>query len=826
MDSNRFSDERRARDARPWARWWWFGSCVTEPEIARQLARLRDAGFGGVEIQPIYAPAEPPVAPIPYLSPAWMRMLEHALREAERLGMGVDLTMGSGWPWGGPWVKPGHEARRLVVARDDGKAVARSVATGQEVKRASPGGEGPVADPYSLEAVKEFLAGFDEPIASLGALHPRAAFTDSFEVFAADHTPGLAAAFRSHRGYDLEPWLDRLDGDDGLGRRLRHDYRWTMADLLEGSYREWVAWCHANGMAARLQAHGSPGPLVDYYALGDIPETEAFSRTGLVEPVAKMASSAAHLTGLPVCSAEAFTWLGEHFTVGLDAMRRAADGFFLAGVNRIFYHGVPCSPSGVPWPGWLFYAATNSGESAGWFDHLGCLNAYLARCQAAVSRGEWDPDVLLYFPQHDVYAGDAGEFGRLHGGRLRLCTVSDADDWFERGAPGTWRAARALRAAGVQYDIATDRMVRERLGARGGRIRCGEDGPSYAALIFAGCGMAERETLEAAQRLAADGAAVWFAGGEPRCVPTGADPRAGFDGLTVPGPARVLPADAGLASELERAGVRREILEGFDFVRRRDVDARNVDAAVYFIRREAERGFDGWLRLSAPGGTARVTDPVSGLVVPAEARAEAGGTAVRLEIEPGGTRIVEVGPGFGSAAARPDRRRPGTARAIAVPGPWRLSWTGSDGAVRRVAVDRLAPWPEIAGIGLEPAAVEYETEFEMDPSTSKPPVAGGAWQLDLGDLRGSASAILNGVPIGTAWTAPHRLRVPEGILAARNTLRLRVLVVEANRIIDLDRRGVPWRKFFFVNREYREFDASAWTPVPVGVLGPVRLVSG
>ena len=49
---------------------------------------------------------------------------------------------------------------------------------------------------------------------------------------------------------------------------------------------------------------------------------------------------------------------------------------------------------------------------------------------------------------------------------------------------------------------------------------------------------------------------------------------------------------------------------------------------------------------------------------------------------------------------------------------------------------------------------------------------------------------------------------PDGILAARTTLRLRVLVVEANRIIDLDRRGVPWRKFFFVNREYREFDAS------------------
>lgn len=815
MEPDPSAVERLAADARPWARWWWLGSCVTETEIGRQLARLRDAGFGGVEIQPIYAPADPPVLPVPYLSPAWVRLLDRTLREAERLGMGVDLTMGSGWPWGGPWVMPGHEARRLVVEREGGTCVARSVPTGQQVKRASPGGEGPVADPYSIDAVREFLAGFERPLASLGARRPRAAFTDSFEVFGADHTPRLSTAFRARRGYDLEPWLERLDGDDEIGRRLRHDYRWTMAELLEESYRAWVDWCHANGMAARLQAHGSPAPLVDCYALSDIPETEAFSRTGLVVPVAKMASSAAHLAGRPVCSAEAFTWLGEHFTVGLDAMRRAADGFLLAGVNRIVYHGVPYSPADAPWPGWLFYASTNSGERAGWFEHLGSLNAYLARGQAAMSRGGWDPDALLYFPQHDVYAGDAGEFGRFHGGRLRLCTVSDADDWFARGAPGTWRAAEALGRSGVQYDIVSDRMVRERLRASDGRIRCGDSGPSYAVLVFAGCALAERETLEAAQRLAADGAAVWFVGGEPRAAPMGRDPRTGFDGETVHGPARVLPPDADLAAELDRAGVRRERLEGFDFVRRRD-----GGTTVYFLRRDAGSGFDGWLRLSAPGGTARATDPVTGLVEPVEAGLEAGGTAVRLEVEPGGTRIVEVGPGFGAVASPPARERSSPLRSIAVSGPWRLSWTGADGGERRVSVERLAPWPDIAGLGLEPAAVAYEAEFGVEPPTD-----GEEWRLDLGDLRGSASAVLNGVPIGTAWTAPYRIRVPRGVLEARNTLRLRVLVVEANRIIDLDRRGVPWRRFFFVNRDYRDFDASSWTPLPVGLLGPVRISS-
>jgi hypothetical protein len=182
---------------------------------------------------------------------------------------------------------------------------------------------------------------------------------------------------------------------------------------------------------------------------------------------------------------------------------------------------------------------------------------------------------------------------------------------------------------------------------------------------------------------------------------------------------------------------------------------------------------------------------------------------------------VEIGPGFGEPVrtVRAADKAPG--RTVAVAGPWRLSWTDAAGIRHGADAGRLAPWPDLPGIGLEPAAVEYETEIDLGTEPGDPD-----WQLDLGDLRGSASASVNGIPIGTAWTAPYRLAVPRGVLERRSTLRLRVLAVEANRIIDLDRRGVPWRKFFFVNREYEAFDASSWTPLPVGLLGPVTLSSG
>ena len=61
----------------------------------------------------------------------------------------------------------------------------------------------------------------------------------------------------------------------------------------------------------------------------------------------------------------------------------------------------------------------------------------------------------------------------------------------------------------------------------------------------------------------------------------------------------------------------------------------------------------------------------------------------------------------------------------------------------------------------------------------------------------------------------------------RNVLALEVTNLAANRIRDLDRRKVEWKKFHeinFVNIFYQPFDAAAWPLQPSGLLGPVRLV--
>ena len=106
-----------SNESRPWTRWWWLGSALDAATITRELESLRDAGFGGVEVTPIYGARGHESQFVPYLSDAWLTLLDHTLREARRLGLGVDMATGTGWPFGGPWVSEADAAHGFLFRR-------------------------------------------------------------------------------------------------------------------------------------------------------------------------------------------------------------------------------------------------------------------------------------------------------------------------------------------------------------------------------------------------------------------------------------------------------------------------------------------------------------------------------------------------------------------------------------------------------------------------------------------------------------------------------------------------------------------------------------
>lgn len=103
---------------RPFVRWWWNGDKIEKDELSRELRMLKDAGIGGVEINPIKFPArtqDPGIRSVQWLSDEWIDLLEFALKEARSLGMTCDLIVGSGWPFGAEWLEGDERSQVMVV---------------------------------------------------------------------------------------------------------------------------------------------------------------------------------------------------------------------------------------------------------------------------------------------------------------------------------------------------------------------------------------------------------------------------------------------------------------------------------------------------------------------------------------------------------------------------------------------------------------------------------------------------------------------------------------------------------------------------------------
>ncbi|MDR1338481.1 MAG: glycoside hydrolase family 2, partial [Prevotellaceae bacterium] len=104
--------------ARPFVRWWWNGNKLTAPELLRELDVLKEAGIGGVEINPIEFPVADDLAipSMPWLSPEWIEMVKVTLKGAEEREMICDIIVGSGWPFGAEFLKGDERSQLLTIA--------------------------------------------------------------------------------------------------------------------------------------------------------------------------------------------------------------------------------------------------------------------------------------------------------------------------------------------------------------------------------------------------------------------------------------------------------------------------------------------------------------------------------------------------------------------------------------------------------------------------------------------------------------------------------------------------------------------------------------
>lgn len=822
------------RETRAGSRWWWPGSSIDHENLVWLLDEYRKAGLGTLEITPIYGIKGNEKNELSFLSPGWMAMLADVQREAESRDMDINMDCGTGWPFGGPEVSIDEAACKAVfvdtlihakaVNADDidlpapvkEKPYARlqckrafktaepdtwrviavyASRTLKKVERAAPGGEGLVIDHFDSTAVANYLKRFDRAFEASGTPFPHTMFNDSYEVERADWTPGLFDEFYKRRGYRLEDKLPELLGYVDDGNNTLADYRETLSDLLYDNFtKQWTAWAHSHGMMVRSQAHGSPANLLDLYAAVDIPEIEGFGLSdfgikGLRKDIGKTrrnqsdmsmlkyASSAAHVMGKPYTSSETFTWLTEHFRTSLSQMKPDLDLMLTCGVNRVFFHGTCYSPKDDQWPGWKFYASVDMSPTNSIWRDAPYLMRYIDRAQRFMQMGKPDNDFLVYLPVGDMW------HKRLDGGASGLFMQFGIGSMGKKSAEFIGSVLR-IDSLGYDCDYISDRQLAKTVMSDGCLLT--EGGTRYKAVI----------------------------------IPTGTTITPELYETLKKFPGKVVYGESGkkLAEYAKPEAMRHK-------AHLRAIRRRNETGYHYFIANLTPEDIDTTVPLAVEYVGARWFNPMDGSVE----TAQTSDGKIHIRMRSGESRILQTYDtpvsDAGTACVASSQYSVPSGEDISLrKNVWKLSFTDEMPRVgHSFVLDSLQTWEKLDSLtGVTMGTGVYETTVRLSRKQAQ-----GHWIIDLGDVRESARVYINNTYIGCAWAVPFTLDCMNTLRRGRNTIRIEVTNLPANRIADMDRKDLPWRKMKeinFVDINYKNTKYGKWEPVESGLNSDVRLI--
>lgn len=712
----------------------------------------------------------------------------------------------------------------------------------QKVKRAAPGGEGYVMDHLSHKAVSNYLSRFEKAFKQNKTAYPHTFFNDSYEVYGGDWTPDFFEQFAKRRGYKLEEYLPEfLDSNrPEVTARIISDYRETMGELLQENFtKQWTNWAHKHGSLTRNQAHGSPGNLIDLYATVDIPECEGFGlsdfgikglrKDSLTRPndsdltMLKYASSAAHIAGKPYTSSETFTWLTEHFRTSLSQCKPDLDLMFVSGVNHIYFHGTTYSPKEAQWPGWKFYASVDMSPTNNIWRDAPAFFDYITRCQSFLQMGKPDNDFLVYLPVYDLWHEQEG--------RMLMFDIHK----MSKRAPKFIDVIHRINDSGYDVDYISDNFIRSTRFTNG--MLQTKGGAGYKAIIVPAVNKMPEDVLAHLIQLAKQGAKVIFMESYPESVPGFArlearqkkfqqtlqelPPVKDFTETMINtlGKGTIITGDD-YSAALEATGVPFESMKtnmGLQCIRRS-----NDTGYHYFISSLQPLDIKGWVELAVNARSVMIFDPMTGEVGKAKIR-QGERTSIWLDIKSGESLILKTFTNHDVNVPEWKYETPQTL-ALSLDNNWKLGFVQSIPDIKGTfPINQLKSWTEL---GLDEAKVNMGTAL-YSLTFTLPDIKADNWRLDLGDVRESARVKVNGKEVGTVWAAPFTIKIGEYLKAGENKLEVEVTNLPANRIADLDRREIEWRKFKdtnIVNIHYKKATYENWPVEPGGLLGPVKLI--
>jgi hypothetical protein len=758
-------------NARIMVRWWWFGPAVTKPEIEREMNVMKQGGIGGFDVEPVYPLALdgelPGLKNLKLLSPEHLEALRFTAEKAKELGLRMDITLGSGWPYGGPQISRSDAADALRASapvsvtagqtsvmlpagggrggNDDGIVAAllgpvTNAAAGEspyvplqihdrtallpsdlhgaarvtfytmvspglvQVKRPAVGGEGYIVDHYSPTAIGKFIKEIAEPeILACGPNPPYAIFCDSLEVGGENWTPNLLAEFQKRRGYDLTPLLPALFGDFGP-KTL--DIRQDWGQTVTEVFNDYFVTAFkklANDNHSRFTIQAYGTPPTDLSSYANCDIAEGEQYTWKSFSDTRWAASASHLLGRPVTSSETFTWLH-------SPVFRATPLDMKAEADLHFLCGI----NQIICHGWPYTA--EGASYPGWsFYAAGVFD----------EKNPWwivMPDVTKYLqrvsyilrqgtPANDVALFMPNSDGWASFGRNFSLTTALA------GKVGS--SVRAITDAGYNLDFFDDQLLAMRGKVSGSTLAFGNT--HYRAVVLPGVERIPVATMQTLEKFAKAGGIVIATQRLPDLAPgylaTDADTQAVRDiaqrlfkdanapGLFIQDESQL---GAALAKRLAPDVAMSPAAPDIGIVHRH-----TDDGEIYFVANTSNQPKNVQAAFRVEGMQPEIWNAMDGSVKPATVAANSAGTkTVYLNLAPYESTIV--------AFTKRTLPVPKKARAFAgeLPQPVDLSsgWTvsfGKDGAP--VAMDNLASWTTLTNEVHFSGVATYEKTVTVEP---------------------------------------------------------------------------------------------------------------
>ena len=869
-------------DSRIMMRWWWFGPAVTHEELEREVHAMKEGGIGGFEIQPVYPlelddPARG-IRNLPYLSDGFLDALRFVNQKARETGMRLDLTLCSGWPYGGNKVSVNQAAGMLRVARvevtdgedsvpvpsleggesliaawavrdakgqlsgsnaqkltDLGRTSVRvpagqpfhavlffiSSRTGMQVKRAAVGAEGFVIDHYDATAVQAYLRSTgDRLMQAFSNNKPYAVFSDSLEVYRSNWTSDLLEEFRRRRGYDLKLHLLALEGDAGAeSQAIRCDWGRTLTDLANEHYLTALQkWAKQNATKLRCQAYGEPPVTLSSNRLVDLPEGENPDWRGLSP--ARWASSASHLYGKPVTSAETWTWIhSPAFRATPLDLKAEADRDFLQGINQIVGHGWPYSPPEAGNPGWRFYAAGALNDHNPWWPAMPDLTLYLQRMCFLLRQGKAANDIGVYLSNSDAWARFTAHSNPSI--NKTLATLLG-----ENVLP-------AVLDAGFNFDFIDDDAIRL-------------VGTPYAAIVLPAVERIPLDVYGNLKNYVRQGGVLIATRRKPALAPgllegqrdsaqVQALSRELFEGQAGQGLFVENESNLG-ATLLKRLTPDVELnpkVPEIGFIRRK------LDSGeLYFLANTSNHGHDVNATFRLKKSSPVRWDPFTGTKSAVQwSRAGDGRVVVPLHLEPYESAVLMFSSAPGVSSPLPSRQSTSSA-SIDLSHDWKVSFTGTG---KSIQMDRLQSWTELEGLRYFSGQGIYEKSVSVPENMLKPgakfylnfgkgtPIAQhrrryGTQAWMEGPVREAAVVYINGRRAGSVWHPPYELEITRWLHSGSNAIRV---VVGNLAINSMAGKSLPDYRLLDMRygRRFEAQDMNDLRPLPSGLLGPITLVA-